>query len=74
MCTPFWATKPSGVYLEKNEQKCVIINLESRMGVECVYTGSDRVESMTNIETSFSMQLRDATVNLQINNSNRRVG
>ncbi len=44
------------------------------MGVECVYTGSDRVESMTNIETSFSMQLRDATVNLQINNSNRRVG
>ena len=62
MCSPFWATKPSGVYLEKNDQKCVIINLESKIGIECIYIDLHRVKSMNNIQTAFLTQLRDTTV------------
>ena len=61
MCTPFWSTKPGGVYPRKKIQKCVIINLESKVEIECAYIGSHRVISMDNIKTVVLTQLRDST-------------
>ncbi len=65
MCSLFWATKLSGVYPRKKLQKCVIINLESRVGIEYVHIESDRVESMSNIKTASLIEWKDATVNLR---------
>ena len=53
MCSPFWSTKPSGVYPRKKLQKCVIINSESKIEIECVYIRSYRVKSMDKIKTVF---------------------
>ena len=61
MCTPFSPTKPWGVYPRKKIQKCVIINLESKVEIKCVHTGSHRVISMDNIKTVVLTQLIDST-------------